>query len=86
MISPQEKLLAIAKELEARFGYSWWASPNNLSILFTDLDVRVSWDASHKWFDIRPDAQPYKWFRTTKYPLGVVQFLIIRSYERGRVI
>ena len=34
MISPQEKLLAIAKELEARFGYSWWASPDNLSILF----------------------------------------------------
>lgn len=86
MINPQEKLLAIAKELEARFGYSWCASPDNLSILFIDLGVRVSWDDSHKWFDIRPDAQPYKWFRTIKHPLGVVYFLIIRSYERGIVI
>lgn len=86
MIKPQEKLVAIAKELEARFGYTWCASSDNLSITFKDLDVRVSWDESHKWFDIRPEVQSYKWFRTTKYPLGVVQFLIIRSYERGRVI
>lgn len=85
MIPPTESILAIANNLRDRFGYQYTFNRDEQSVIFTDLDVQISYDAGLKQYVLKPTGI-MKWFKTYNEPLPALNYLITRDYERGRII
>ena len=85
MIPPTESILAIANNLRDRFGYQYTFNRDEQSVIFTDLDVQISYDTGLKQYVLKPTGM-MKWFKTYNEPLPALNYLITRDYERGRII
>lgn len=85
MIPQTESLLAIANNLLDRFGYQYTFNRDEQSVIFTDLDVYISYDKELRQYVLKPTGI-MKWFKTYNEPLPALNYLITRDYERGRII